>query len=165
MTILSPSAKLFIMRHPGKILKERFLDPLGITPYRLAKSIAVDQTRISQIVHGKRAITADTAVRLGAFFGVPPRWFMNLQASYDLAQVGSSANGIEKFPGRYWVRPTGAESLGPAPLARPSTHPIEPELREQIRAQAALSPKRRRRTPVAVEYGNGMKAIVGEGDA
>ena len=152
------------MQHPGELLKQRFLDPLGISPYRLAKSIGVDQTRISQIVHGKRAITADTAVRLGAFFGVPPRWFMNLQTSYDLAQVASSANGIEKFPGRYWVRPSGAEGLGPAPLARPSTHRVEPDFRERVRAQAALSPRRRSRKLVAVEYENGMKAIVGKGD-
>lgn len=152
------------MRHPGELLKERFLDPLEITPYRLAKSIAVDQTRISQIVHGKRAISADTAVRLGAFFGVPPRWFMKLQMKYDLAQAASSAAGIEKFPGRYWVRPSGAEWLGPAPPARPSTLRIEPEFRERIRAQAALSPKRPPRTLVAVEYENGMKGIVGKED-
>ncbi len=153
------------MQHPGELIKGRFLDPLGITPYRLAKSIAVDQMRISQIVHGKRAITADTAVRLGAFFGVPPKWFMDLQVSYDLARLASSANGIEKFPGRYWVRPNGAERLGPAPLARPSTHRVEPGFRERIRAQAALSPERRPRSLAAVEYENGMKAIVGKGDA
>ena len=88
------------MKHPGLYFKERFLDPLGITPYRLAKSIGVHQTRISQILHGKRSITPDTAVRLGAFFGVPSRWFMDLQSNYDLAQVESSAEGIERFQGR-----------------------------------------------------------------
>ncbi len=155
---------LLHVQHPGELLRERFLDPLGITPYRLAKSIGVDQTRISQILHGKRAITADTAVRLGAFFGVPPRWFMNLQTSYDLARAASSAKGIEKFPGRYWVRPTGSEKLGPAPLARPRAHSVDPDFREQVRAQAALSPKRRPRTLVAVEYENGMKAIVEKED-
>ncbi len=153
------------MQHPGELLKERFLDPLGITPYRLAKSIGVDQMRISQIVHAKRAITSDTAVRLGAFFGVPAKWFMDLQVSYDLAQVASRGHGIEKFPGRYWVRPSGAEPLGSVPPARPSTHRVEPGLRERVRAQAALSPKRRLRSLAAVEYENGMKAIVGKGDA
>ncbi len=150
------------MQHPGELLKKRFLDPLGITPYRLAKSIAVDQMRISQIMHGKRAITADTAVRLGAFFGVPPKWFMDLQVDYDLARVASRADRIEKFPGRYWVRPSGAESLGPAPPARPHTHRVEPDFRERIRAQAALSPERRPRSLAAVEYENGMQAIVGK---
>lgn len=153
------------MQHPGEILKERFLDPLGITPYRLAKSIAVDQMRISQIVHGKRAITVDTAVRLGAFFGVPPQWFMDLQVGYDLAKVASRGHGIEKYPGRYWVRPTGAEPLGPVPPARPSTHRVEPGLRERIRTQAALSPERRPHSLTAIEYENGMKALVSNGDA
>ncbi len=86
------------MKHPGEYLKESFLDPLGITPYRLGKSIGVLQTRISQIVHGKRGITPDTAVRLGAFFGVPPRWFMDLQVRYELAQTASRAEGIEQVP-------------------------------------------------------------------
>lgn len=151
------------MRHPGKILEERFLEPLGITPYRLAKSIGVQQTRISQILLGKRGITADTAVRLGAFFGVPPRWFMDMQTSYDLAQAASVADDIEQLPGRYWVRPTGAQWLGPVAPARPTTHRVDPELRARIHAQAALSPPRAPREVIAVEYENGMKAIVGKG--
>jgi len=148
--------------HPGKTLKERFLDPLGITPYRLAKSIGVRQTRISQIIRGKRAITADTAVRLGAFFGVPPRWFIDLQGRYDLAQSASSADGIEQHPGRYWVRPNGAQRLGPVPAAKPTTHRVEPGLRKRIRAQAALTPERLRRDLISVEYDDGTKAIVGK---
>ncbi len=150
------------MKHPGEYLKESFLDPLGITPYQLAKSIGVLQTRVSQIVHGKRGITPDTAVRLGAFFGVPPRWFMDLQVRYELAQAASSAEGIEQFPGRYWVRPSGAQWLDPAPAAQPTTHRIDPGFRERVRAQAALSPPRRPRQVVAVEYDNGMKAVVGQ---
>ena len=149
------------MKHPGEYLKENFLDPLGITPYRLAKSIGVQQTRVSQILHGKRSITPDTAVRLGAFFGVPPRWFMDLQVRYDLAVAASSEEGIARFPGRYWVRPSGAEWLDLVPLAQPTTHRIDPEFRERVRAQAALSPPRGPRQTVAVEYDNGMKAIVG----
>jgi addiction module HigA family antidote len=152
------------MEYPGRLLKKRFLDPLGITPYRLAKSIGVNQTRVSQIIHGKRAITADTAVRLGAFFGVPARWFMDMQVRYDLARAASSADGIAQFPGRYWVRPSGAQWLGPAPPARPTTHRVEPGFRERVRAQVALSPPRRPRQLVAVEYDNGMKAIVGKDD-
>jgi len=150
------------MEHPGKLLKERFLDPLGITPYRLAKSIGVHQTRISQILRGNRGITADTAVRLGAFFGVPPRWFMDPQVSYDLVRAASSADGVEKLPGRYWVRPSGSQWLGPAPVARPTTHHVDDGFRERVRAQAALSPPRRPREVVSVQYDNGMKAIVGK---
>jgi addiction module HigA family antidote len=69
---------------PGEILLEDFLKPLGITQYRLAKSIGVSQRRIGQIVAGKRSITADTALRLARFFGTDAQSWMNLQAYYDL---------------------------------------------------------------------------------
>jgi len=70
--------------HPGEILLEDFLTPLGITQYRLAKSIGVPQRRIGEIVAGKRAITADTALRLSRFFGTDAQSWVNLQAHYDL---------------------------------------------------------------------------------
>ena len=70
--------------HPGEILLEEFLKPMGITQYRLAKEIGVPQRRIGEIVAGKRAITADTALRLARFFGTDPQSWMNLQAHYDL---------------------------------------------------------------------------------
>jgi antitoxin HigA-1 len=70
--------------HPGEILLEEFLKPMGITQYRLAKSIGVPQRRIGEIVAGKRAITADTALRLARFFGTDAQSWMNLQAHYDL---------------------------------------------------------------------------------
>jgi len=70
--------------HPGEILAEEFLRPLGITQNRLAKGIAVPPRRINEIVQGKRAITADTALRLGRFFGMEAQFWMNLQSHYDL---------------------------------------------------------------------------------
>jgi len=70
--------------HPGEILMEDFLKPMGITQYRLAKSIGVPQRRIGEIVAGKRSITADTALRLARFFGTDSQSWMNLQAHYDL---------------------------------------------------------------------------------
>ncbi|WP_243373823.1 HigA family addiction module antitoxin [Geotalea sp. SG265] len=70
--------------HPGEILLEDFLKPLNITRYRLAKSIGVPQRRIDEICAGKRAITADTALRLARFFGTDAQSWMNLQAEYDL---------------------------------------------------------------------------------
>lgn len=70
--------------HPGEVLLEDFLRPMGISQYRLAKSISVDPRRISEIVQGKRAISADTAMRLGLFFGVEPQIWLHLQARYDL---------------------------------------------------------------------------------
>jgi addiction module HigA family antidote len=70
--------------HPGEILMEEFLEPMGVSQYRLAKDISVPPRRINEIVHGKRSITADTALRLGRFFGISPQFWLNLQTRYDL---------------------------------------------------------------------------------
>ena len=70
--------------HPGEILLEEFLKPLGITQYRLAKDISVPARRINEIVHGKRSISADTALRLSRYFNLSERFWMNLQARYNL---------------------------------------------------------------------------------
>ncbi len=70
--------------HPGEILLEEFLKPLGITQYRLAHDTGVHPRRINEIVHGKRAISADTALRLARYFGLSERYWLNLQARYDL---------------------------------------------------------------------------------
>ena len=69
--------------HPGEILLEEFLTPMGISQYRLAKEIGVPQRRIGEIVAGNRAITADTALRLAAFFGTDAQSWINLQSRYD----------------------------------------------------------------------------------
>jgi addiction module HigA family antidote len=78
--------------HPGEILHEEFLRPLGVTQYRVAKDISVPARRINEIVHGKRAITADTALRLGAFFRMEEQFWLNLQTHYDL-EVARIATG------------------------------------------------------------------------
>lgn len=70
--------------HPGEILLKEFLDPMGISQYRLAKDISVPPRRINEIVHGSRSITADTALRLARYFGISERFWLNLQARYDL---------------------------------------------------------------------------------
>jgi addiction module HigA family antidote len=70
--------------HPGEILLEEFLRPMGISQYRLAKSISVPPRRINEVVHGNRAVTADTALRLSRFFGTSERFWMNLQTRYEL---------------------------------------------------------------------------------
>jgi addiction module HigA family antidote len=76
--------KLLAPVHPGEVLLEEFLEPLGLTQYRLAKSLSVSPRRINEIVHGTRAITADTALRLARFFGTSERFWLNLQTAYDL---------------------------------------------------------------------------------
>jgi addiction module HigA family antidote len=73
---------------PGEILNEEFLQPMGISQYRLAKDIGVPPRRINEVVKGQRAITADTALRLGRYFGVAPQFWLNLQTQYDLEQEG-----------------------------------------------------------------------------
>jgi addiction module HigA family antidote len=70
--------------HPGEILVTEFLEPMGITQYRLAKDIGVTARRINEIVHGRRSITADTALRLGRFFGMEAQFWLNLQTHYDM---------------------------------------------------------------------------------
>ena len=70
--------------HPGEILMDEFLEPMGISQYRLSKDISVPPRRINEIVHGKRSITADTALRLGRFFSISPQFWLNLQTRYDL---------------------------------------------------------------------------------
>ncbi len=70
--------------HPGEVLLEEFLEPVGLSQYRLAKDISVPPRRINEIVHGKRAVTADTALRLARYFGTTARFWLNLQAQYDL---------------------------------------------------------------------------------
>ena len=70
--------------HPGEVLMKEFLEPMSITQYRLAKDISVPPRRINEIVHGKRAITADTALRLSRYFGTSERFWINLQTRYDM---------------------------------------------------------------------------------
>lgn len=76
--------KRFAPVHPGEILLEEFLKPMGITQYQLAKDINVPPRRINETVHGDRAISADTALRLSRFFGMSEAFWMNLQSHYDL---------------------------------------------------------------------------------
>jgi addiction module HigA family antidote len=83
--------------HPGEILIEEFLAPMEISQYRLAKDISVDPRRINEIVHGQRSITADTAFRLGRYFGMSPQFWLNLQSHYDLEILDmESGEQIEK---------------------------------------------------------------------
>jgi addiction module HigA family antidote len=77
---------------PGEVLNEEFLIPLGISQYRLAKDIGIPARRINQIVHGTRAITPDTALRLGKYFGVSAQFWLNLQTRYELQKAERAAD-------------------------------------------------------------------------
>ena len=88
------SATLYPPIHPGEILMEDFIGAFGITQHRLAVAVGVPPRRINEIVHGKRAITADTALRLGKYFGVEAQFWLNLQSRYDL-EVAADRVGDE----------------------------------------------------------------------
>jgi addiction module HigA family antidote len=70
--------------HPGEILQEDFLEPMNITAYKLSKETFMDQTRVSEILRGKRSVTIDTALRLSKFFGTSPEFWINIQTQYDM---------------------------------------------------------------------------------
>ena len=84
----------FAATHPGEILKTEFLDPLGISQYRIAKAIDVPPRRINEIVHGKRGISADTALRLSRALGLSDMFWINMQAHYD-AEIAREHMGSE----------------------------------------------------------------------
>ena len=79
--------------HPGEILLEEFLKPLNISQYRLAKDISVPARRINEIIQGKRSVSADTALRLSRYFGLSERFWLNLQARYDIEAEKDKLNG------------------------------------------------------------------------
>jgi addiction module HigA family antidote len=89
--------------HPGEVLNEEFLIPMGISAYKLAKETFIPQTRISEILKGNRKITADTALRLSRFFGNSPKFWLGLQIEFDLeeeiAKKGPELNGIKPIEG------------------------------------------------------------------
>ena len=95
---------------PGEILLEEFMKPLGVSQYRLAKAIGVPPRRINEIVHGKRAITADTALRLAVFFGTDAQSWINLQTHYDLETTREGLAAI--LAG---IRPHVADDNTPSP--------------------------------------------------
>jgi antitoxin HigA-1 len=85
--------------HPGEVLKEEFLDPMGISAYRLAKDTGIPQTRVADIIHGRRRVTADTALRLGKYFGVSARFWLGLQDDFDLEEeLETKEEEIERIP-------------------------------------------------------------------
>ncbi len=96
-----PSSIIMAPVHPGEILLEEFLQPLNVSQYQLAKEIGVPARRINEIVHGQRRISADTALRLGRFFGTSERFWLNLQSRYDLEvekdRLGAALDQIRPF--------------------------------------------------------------------
>ncbi|MEO8417039.1 MAG: HigA family addiction module antitoxin [Ginsengibacter sp.] len=85
--------------HPGEVLKEEFLEPLGITAYRLSKDTFIPQTRISEILKGKRRVTADSALRFAKYFGTSAKFWLGLQDDYDLEEEGiNKKSELDEIP-------------------------------------------------------------------
>lgn len=80
---------------PGEVLQEEFLEPMKVTAYRLAKEVHIPQSRISDIISGKRGITADTAMRFARFFGTTPQFWLNIQNQYDLDMLKVSGKTVD----------------------------------------------------------------------
>jgi len=156
------------VEHPGTILKQRFLDPLEITPYRLAKSIGVHLTRVTRIIKGERSITPDTAARLALFFDVSADWWMQMQARYDLHNevdlelVQAEVEPLER-PANCAIGPNGVrffevvEDTGPSARAAAVSDDLLQRLRERVTRRAPSTPRK----VESVDYGNGYRAVVG----
>jgi len=93
-TIKGVRQRVIPVPHPGEILREEFLEPMGLSVYALAKAIHVPRSRMNEICRGTQGISANIALRLGRSFGVDPQWFLNMQAKYDL-QAESERLGPE----------------------------------------------------------------------
>jgi len=106
MTALAPV-------HPGEVLLEEFLEPMGISQYRLTKDVSVSPRRINEIVHRKRSVTADTTVRLARYFGTTERFWLNLQTQYDLdVERDRLGDRLNEEVTRRGFRPRGAVRAG-----------------------------------------------------
>jgi addiction module HigA family antidote len=152
--------------HAGVILKQRFLDSMGITPNNLAKAIGVSQRRVSELVRSRRPITVDMALRLGLFFGVPPKWFLDLQAEHDTISAPElealRAVVVPVSTADFLVTPTGAVALAPATPPRGTiTVAMDSDLLARLRAQAALAPSRGATAVTEVRYETGLVGLQG----
>jgi addiction module HigA family antidote len=156
------------VKHPGTILLERFLQPLGITPSRLAKSIGVPTRQVSALIAGRRRVTPDTAARLALFFDVPPLWWLVHQARYDathLAPVEALRDVVSPYEelSDVLVTPHGVTRLAPveAVAAVTATAAYSEEFLARLRAQAKWvedSP----RTVLETTFADGTVALVGK---
>jgi len=160
------------IQHPGKVLKEKFMDPLGITPYRLAKGIGVHVRRISEIIKGNRSITPDTAIRLSLYFNVPACWWLEMQWRFDCGNV-SRINELRKIIKPYprlkevFITPRGVRRLkaDEGQQKHVETMIVSKEIYNRLKAQVLgnkpkITYNTERETEVVV-YKNGSQALIG----
>ena len=145
--------------HPGEYLQRRFLEPLGITASELARALDIPRSRISEILSGKRGITADTALRLGRYLRMEPEFWLSLQGSFELSQL-EEPSVVPADAHGFLVGPAGAIPLPERPRKAPPTAKVSDELLARLRASAALTPQDEERELVHVQYDNGQHAWV-----
>ena len=153
--------------HPGIVLKRRFLDPLDITPRALAAALGVPPRRIHDLVAGRRALSPSMALRLGLFFDVPTRWWLEMQARYDAddpEKLAELRTIVTPFAGLadVLVTPTGVRLLVATPAAGgPSRAQVPAALIRRLEAEVRCSPRRELREPELVYHDDGRPTLTG----
>lgn len=156
--------------HPGILLRQRFLDPLGISAAQLAKSIGLRRERVAGLLAGRGRLTPDVAMRLGLFFDVPARWWLDLQSDYDATdreREASLRTVVQPWPDRhrFFVTPQGIQALSETREVRETlSMQLDPALVARLRAQVALNPERPAREPVVVYLEDGRPMLTGRPD-
>ena len=144
--------------HPGEVLRVRFLEPLGLSAAALAAGCRIPRSRVSELLLGKRAISADTAMRLGAFFRMLPEDWMALQASWDLHVAGADPAIVPLDPPGFLLGPAGATPLPVRRPARPTLH-VPADFEARMAAESAR-PEYGRTVHEEVCYADGTRALV-----
>ena len=155
-----------MIKHPGRILFEDFMKPLSVTANHLAEQIGVNRSTIGRLIAGEQRLTPEMAARLGAYFGVPARWWLLMQAEFDDREIAAcpelfdGVTPMEVDPD-ILLTPTGVLRLDTPDVAEPEPQPRLPRgALEAIPRSADHSPERRRVR--VVRYENGALALVGE---
>lgn len=145
--------------HPGEYLRVRFLEPLGLSASELARGCQMPRSRVSDILTGKRAITADTALRLAAFFRMEASFWMALQARWEFHQAEVPTDIVPLDPPGFLLGPSGATPL-PARRRSKPPHLRVPELRQDSHPEAKPSTTKIRTEHEEIRYADGTRALV-----
>ncbi|MEQ1567318.1 MAG: HigA family addiction module antitoxin [Myxococcota bacterium] len=148
-------------QHPGAYLERRFLEPLGLSASELSRAIGTPRSRVSEILSGKRGITADTAIRLGRYLQMEPGFWMSLQAAWDLSRCTEPTVVPADVRG-FLVGPAGAQRLPEHHAARVTSVHVADDLLARLRAAAAQAPQDEDRELKHVQYRDGQHAWVSE---
>lgn len=148
-------------QHPGEYLERRFLEPLGLSASELSRAVGIPRSRISEILSGKRGITADTALRLGRYFRMEPEFWMSLQAAWDLSLCAEPTLVPADTTG-FLVGPAGAQRLPEHHGPKVTSVRIGSDLLARLRGAAAQAPEDEERELKHVQYEDGQHAWVSE---